>query len=197
MRGWVLEIYNVSILFFLAKIGWRLFHNPKSLLGRVLREKYFPGRTFREASGGRKTSWGWKGIFEARKVLDNGLRWRVGNGASINIRADPWFPKPSTFRVRSREGLQAIMVNELIDKDLKAWNKDLIFAGCNCDEVGPILSIPISRMGCCDKMVWHHTTNGVSTVRSGYGVAWSLMENGGLRRKGRGATSGGSERTQV
>ncbi|KAM2417385.1 hypothetical protein ACFX1W_024236 [Malus domestica] len=89
------------------------------------------------------------------------------------------------------------MVNELIDKDLKAWTKDLIFAGFNCDDVAPILSIPISRMGCCDKMVWHHTTNGVYTVRCGYGVAWSLLENGGLGRKGRGATNGVSERTRV
>ncbi|XP_070672442.1 uncharacterized protein [Malus domestica] len=89
------------------------------------------------------------------------------------------------------------MVNELIDKDLKAWNKDLIIAGFNCDDVVPILSILISRMRCYDRMVWHHTTNGVYTVRYGYGVAWSLLENGGLGRKGRGATSGVSKRTRV
>ena len=50
----------------------------------MLREKYF----FREACGGRGTYWGWKGIFEARKVLDNGIRWRVGDETCINIRED-------------------------------------------------------------------------------------------------------------
>lgn len=95
----------------------------------------------------------------------------MGDGKSINIKADPWFPKPTTFFVRVRKGLKATMVSELIDMDLKVWNKDLILAGFNRDDVAPILSIPISKTRCRDKLVWYHTTNGVYTVRSGYGVA--------------------------
>ncbi|KAM2088592.1 hypothetical protein ACFX1T_032649 [Malus domestica] len=38
-------------------------------------------------------------------------------------------------------------------------------------------------------MVWHHNANGVYSVRSGYGVAINLMENGALGKKGRGYAS--------
>ncbi|KAM2056922.1 hypothetical protein FF2_029168 [Malus domestica] len=81
-----IQCFNLA---FLAKIGWRLIQNPGSLLATVLKEKYYPGKSFTEAGKGRNKSWGWKGIFDARKVLLHGLRWRVGDRACINIREDP------------------------------------------------------------------------------------------------------------
>ncbi|KAM2345316.1 hypothetical protein ACFXTH_009215 [Malus domestica] len=158
-----IQCFNLA---FLAKIGWRLIQNPGSLLATVLQEKYYPGKCFTEAGKGRNTSWGWKGIFDARKVLLHGLRCRVGDGADINIREDPWFPRPSTFKVKPLVSLHATM-----------------------DDVGPILSIPLSKTGCRDQMVWHHNANGVYSVRSGYGVAMNLMENGDMGKKGRGFAS--------
>ncbi|KAM2003963.1 hypothetical protein ACFX15_027472 [Malus domestica] len=79
---------------------------------------------------------------------------------------DPWFPRPSTFKVKPLVSLHATM-----------------------DDVGPILSIPLSKTGCRDRMVWHHNANGVYSVRSGYGVAMNLMENGDMGKKGRGSAS--------
>ncbi|KAM1191401.1 hypothetical protein PS2_011695 [Malus domestica] len=51
--------FNIA---YLAKNGWRLLHNPDTLLGKILKEKYFPDRSFMEATLGRRSSWGWKGI---------------------------------------------------------------------------------------------------------------------------------------
>lgn len=68
----------------------------------------------------RNMSWGWKGIFEARKVLMHGLRWRVGYGTCINIREDPWFPKPTMFKVRPHMSLLGTMVCDLIDSVTKS-----------------------------------------------------------------------------
>ena len=107
-----IQCFNLALL---AKIGWRIIKDPSSLLATILKDKYFPDKTFRDASRGNGTSWGWKGIYEARKVIENGCRWRVGDGTSINIREDPWFPKPSTFKVQSRDNLQATRVCDLID----------------------------------------------------------------------------------
>lgn len=86
-----------------------------SLLATVLKDKYFVEGSFMDAYKGRKTSWGWKGIFEACKVLKQGLRWRVGDRSSISIRDDPWFLKPSNFRVRPRVCLQGTKVCDIID----------------------------------------------------------------------------------
>ncbi|KAM2075264.1 hypothetical protein ACFX1T_038168 [Malus domestica] len=65
-----IQCFNLA---FLAKIGWRLILNPESLFAKVMREKYYPGKTFREATGGKRSSWGWNGVFDARKVLEKGL----------------------------------------------------------------------------------------------------------------------------
>ncbi|KAM1546033.1 hypothetical protein ACFX10_046299 [Malus domestica] len=181
-----IQCFNLA---FLAKIGWRLIQNPGSLLATVLKEKYYPGKSFTEAGKGRNTSWGWKGIFDARKVLLHGLRWRVGDGACINIREDPWVPRPSTFKVMPLVSLHATRVSELIDSGSSSWKRDLILASFHQDDVRLILSIPLSKTGCRDRMVWHHNANGVYSVRSGYGVAMNLMENGALGKKGCGSAS--------
>lgn len=73
----------------LAKTGWRIWKNPESLLALVLRDKYFPGQTFQEARLGRNSSWGRKGLIQARIVMGRGVRWRVRDGGSIRICEDP------------------------------------------------------------------------------------------------------------
>lgn len=42
----------------LGKIGWRLSTQPKSLLSRLLKAKYFPTASFQNASLGARPSWG-------------------------------------------------------------------------------------------------------------------------------------------
>ena len=176
-----IQCFNLALL---AKIGWKIIKDPSSLLATILKDKYFPDKTFRDASRGNGTSWGWKGIYEARKVIENGCRWRVGDGTSINIREDPWFPKPSTFKVQSRDNLQATRVCDLIDPLLGGWKNDIITNGFSEEDVAIILGIPFSRYGQKDRLVWHYSKNEEYTVRTGYGVALGLAENGGLGKKG-------------
>ncbi|CAN6703250.1 unnamed protein product [Malus baccata var. baccata] len=162
-----LQCVNLALL---AKIVWRITQKPLSLLALVLSEKYFPGKTFGEAPKGKNTSWGWKGLFEARKVLNLGLRWRVGNGKSINIRKEPWFPKPSTYRVIPKPNLEGTMVCDLIDPITKSWRTDLIESGFQREDVLPILSIPLSHAGIDDRLVWHYTSNGIFSVKTGFQI---------------------------
>ena len=145
-----LQCFNLALL---AKLGWRIIQNPESLLSLVLKEKYFPGSHLMEATRGRNTSWGWKGIYEACQVLRCGLRWRVGDGSRINIRKDPWFPKPSTFKVTPLASLQATMVSDLIEPSTCTWKTEMVMSGFNLDDVAPIFSIPVSRTGCRDRLV--------------------------------------------
>lgn len=121
----------------------------------------------------------------------------MGDGTCINIREDPWFPKPTTFKVRPRECLQGTMVSDLINPNSKSLKTDVISACFNRDDVALILSIPLSKTGCCDKLVWPHIVNGDYLVKSGYRVVVSLMENGALGRKGRGAPSENRKHNQV
>lgn len=102
----------------------------------------------------------------------------------INIKEDPWFPMPSTFKVRPKVSLKGIMVCDLIDPTTKSWLVEKILTGFNKEDVVPILSIPVSKFGLCDRLVWHHTINEEYSVKSGYRVAVNLIDNGALGRRG-------------
>lgn len=88
-------------------------------------------------------------------------------------------------------------MSDLIDVVSNIWNVDVISAGFKPDDVVPILSIPLSRVGCCDILVWPYNVNGDHSVKFGYEVAVSLMENDALGKKGRGMPSECKKNTQV
>ncbi|KAM1642119.1 hypothetical protein ACFX2K_012097 [Malus domestica] len=49
-----------------------------------------------------------------------------------------------------------------------------------------ILGLPVSLVGCGDRVIWHYAKNGEYTVRTGYGVAMEMQENGEFGRQGTG-----------
>ncbi|XP_042986091.1 uncharacterized protein LOC122314582 [Carya illinoinensis] len=65
----------------LAKQGWRLLHFPDSLATKVLSSKYYTGGQFLKASTSRHPSLIWRSIMAAKPLLEEGLFWRIGNGA--------------------------------------------------------------------------------------------------------------------
>lgn len=77
--------FNLSLL---AKQGWRLIENPKSLLAQTLRAKYFPNSDFLNSELGNSPSYTLKCIWAAKGLLKSGLVWRVRNGHNIRIEAD-------------------------------------------------------------------------------------------------------------
>ena len=82
--------------------------------------------------------------------MSGGLRWRVGDGRSIQIAKDPWLPTPRTFLPISRSEEMSLMVGVG-----GLWNMN-------------ILSMPLCKFGCPDHIIWHYTQNGMYTVKSGY-----------------------------
>jgi hypothetical protein len=91
-----LEVFNLTLL---AKQGWHLTQFPYSLIGKILREKYFPNGTFWQAQLGRRSTYAWWSIFNARAVLEGGLVWRVENGEHIKIWGNKWLLSLSTYEV--------------------------------------------------------------------------------------------------
>ena len=172
--------FNLAML---AKIGYRVLAKPNSMLSIVLRDKYFPNSSFLEARQQKKSSWGWKCIILGRQILHRGVRWRVGNGEKVTV-AEPWVPKPHSFKPVLRNLDPNTQVCELMTKDRHGWNLDVLAAWVVSEDVELIRSIPFSRQGCEDKRIWHYTKNGVYTVRSSYHVAMEMLKNGEFGRKG-------------
>ena len=39
---------------------------------------------------GNNPSWAWRSLLEGRKVIEKGLKWKIGRGDKIVIQTDPW-----------------------------------------------------------------------------------------------------------
>jgi hypothetical protein len=130
----------------LTKQGWRLIQNPETLVAKILLKKYFPNGEFLEASLGYKSSYAWRSIWNSRRLLREGIIWRVGTGSRIRIWDEPWLPSPGNHFVESPVRLlgRDATVSELLDINTNWWNMELVHAVFNMEEASRIC-----KMGVC------------------------------------------------
>ncbi|KAL0411880.1 UNVERIFIED_CONTAM: putative mitochondrial protein [Sesamum latifolium] len=171
-----LSLFNKAML---AKQLWRLLKRPDSLLGKVLRARYFPHGDVFSAKLGFRPSFTWRSLLSAQHLFAAGCRWKVGSGSSIRIWSDPWIPRPRTFKpispVRQPGGPRT--VDELIDPISKDWDEAKVEESFLPIDRDVILSIPISLSGGEDSIIWHYSANGIFTVRSAYHLACELEDD--------------------
>ena len=61
-----LVCFNKALL---AKQGWRIIQNPESLVGSILKAKYFPDYSLLEVKIGSKPSFAWRSLLAAANLL--------------------------------------------------------------------------------------------------------------------------------
>ena len=120
--------------------------NPNSLVHRVLKAKYFLNSMVNEAELGRRPSYVWRSIWIAKKVVDRGSRWCIGNGECVWIWKDRWIPFLDSFKVTGLVGAHSGLekVSSLLDVDRWGWDLGKVKNTFLLHEVELILSIPIS-----------------------------------------------------
>ncbi|XP_045797887.1 uncharacterized protein LOC123892085 [Trifolium pratense] len=123
-----------------------LMSNEDSLLSRVFKSKYFPRSCFLKSKCGYQPSYAWRSLFNAKSVIDLGLRWTIGNGQQVKIWKDSWLPELLSFKVWSPVCNldEDAVVAELIDVDLKKWKRELVMNSLNEFEANQILNISLS-----------------------------------------------------
>ena len=92
-----------------------------SLVYHVFKAKYFPNCDFVEASLGANSSYVWRSLMATQKLVQDGLRWQIGNRFKVQVWKDKWLPSSSTYKVVSPR-LNAPMdlrVSKLIDMENK------------------------------------------------------------------------------
>ena len=82
----------------------------------------------------------------AQAIVQQGLRWSVGNGESIQVWGDRWLPSTSTHKVVSPKLFlhEDTRVSEFIDPHVADWKGGALDAVFLPHEVELIKSIPIS-----------------------------------------------------
>ncbi|KAL6566692.1 hypothetical protein OROMI_015096 [Orobanche minor] len=154
----------------LAKQGWRLIQNDSSLLAQILKARYFPNRSFRDAPIGYNPSYTWRSIVAGRELLKEGILWRIGNNSTINDWNEPWLPGCAGFRCSENWSSEApdLTVGELMVEGGGAWDIDYIRNPFSENNAKCILSIPIRNCSGADIWSWFYSKDGQYNVKSGY-----------------------------
>ena len=180
MRFRDLKAFNLALL---AKQGWRLLQNTNSLFHHVFQASYFASKSFLEAQLGKRPSFAWWSILAAKSVVEDGIRWSIGNGDKVKIWSDKWIPNPETYKVLTP--INPLMYNEkvstLIDKERAVWKSELVNSIFLPYEASTILAIPLRSTLPQDRRVWFGTANGVFSVRSAYHVSHKQLSKINVR----------------
>ncbi|XP_074377255.1 putative mitochondrial protein AtMg00310 [Apium graveolens] len=111
----------------LANQLWRLATNPQSLVSRVYKARYFDKTDVLRAEQGHNPSFIWRSLMEAQQVLRQGMRWRVGNGKSIQILDQPWLlTTENPYITTTTAALQGHTVDSLMCMDRMEWDLDVV-----------------------------------------------------------------------
>jgi hypothetical protein len=121
-----------------------------------------------------------------KKLLTDGLVWRIRDGKSIKIWQDKWLPTPISYSVQSPPRLvpDDSNVSVLIDSELCGWKEELITTIFSPEEARVIASIPLCPTLPLDRLVWRGTTSGVFSVRSAYHMGMEIK-----KKRNNGSTS--------
>uniref|UniRef100_A0A803LCK6 Uncharacterized protein n=1 Tax=Chenopodium quinoa TaxID=63459 RepID=A0A803LCK6_CHEQI len=98
------------------------------------------------------------------------MKWRVGDGESINVWDEAWLPGDSVTVVPTPNltSLADLVVANLIDKDAGEWNWDVINALFTPEDANLIRSIPLSKRLPTDVRYWWPSNDGIYSTKSGY-----------------------------
>uniref|UniRef100_A0A803NML1 Reverse transcriptase domain-containing protein n=1 Tax=Cannabis sativa TaxID=3483 RepID=A0A803NML1_CANSA len=110
-----------------------------------------------------------------QELLLKGLRFKIGDGIHVDNRKDPWIPSHNDFKPVSYLGSDSLPVSHFIT-DNRVWNVPLLTSYFQQIDIDRILSIPLAYFAGTDRLVWHHSPNGIYSVKTGFHLATTLED---------------------
>ena len=80
---------------FLTKLAWKFLTQSDNYWVQQIRAKYGALEQFFDSRPKSTDSWVWKCILRLRPFIQQGIRWKVGNGHSIQFWTDNWCSEDS------------------------------------------------------------------------------------------------------
>ncbi|XP_074321457.1 uncharacterized protein LOC141657967 [Silene latifolia] len=159
--------FNLALL---GKQAWRLLTDPTSLWARLMKAKYYPHDDFMTAGIGYNPSYTWRGIVEAKGVMERGLRRRIGDGTETRVWGQAWLPLTHTGRIISPcpQGLESMCVAELMMPNAAEWDEDKLNQTLLPIDIQRVRDIRISPNKPPDIWYWGGEKDGLYSVRSAY-----------------------------
>lgn len=145
----------------LAKNTWRFIQNSSSLASSWARNRYASVQGDFSFKSSSAASFIWKGIHKNGDLIMTMLKWRLSDGASIDIASRCW--------LIPWEGPKGIFcVADLWDKSGNCWNFALINGLYGNHDCSCLNFIHPSMFGLKDELVWNGHPSGTYTVSAGY-----------------------------
>lgn len=174
--------FNIAML---CKQLWRLATNSQSLVSRLYKAKYFAKTDVLHAELGHNPSFIWRSLMEAKQLFRDGVRWRVGNGTSIQILNQPWLLSTENPCFTSNpDPFQGRTVDSLFCVDKREWDSEVISDVLNERDQECVLAIPLAVADQEDKLFWRLEESGIYSVKSAYNFLqkqkgdWNVDEDG-------------------
>ncbi|KAF5468064.1 hypothetical protein F2P56_012246 [Juglans regia] len=99
-----------------------------------------------EAGLGNNPIYAWRGIWEAKKWLKVGCKWRIGDGKFVKIWKDHWIPGQETLCTESEELREDETVDQLLNCQTRWWDVEKVSALFNPKIAEDILRI-VKKIG--------------------------------------------------
>jgi hypothetical protein len=117
-----------------------------------------------------RPSFAWRSILGAKHIVENGVGWRVENGASVKIWGDAWLPPPHTWLfIPPRQEIDPdSRLESLIDPNTGWWSLELINSLFDMEDTARIGSVILSPLRQSDKLIWKGTPSMFFFVKSAY-----------------------------
>jgi ribonuclease HI len=162
-----LSAFNLGML---GKQGWKFLTEPQSLVSRIFKARYFPSKSFLNATIGHNPSYVWRSILRARFIVRGGGRWSIGSGSNIPILDAPWLSNGASIdgNIEGSHYVRDFTVHNLISEHGKVWNEPLIRQVFSTDIADAILHTPLFEQVTNDRLIWKAEKNGCYSVRSAY-----------------------------
>nr|POE83460.1 putative ribonuclease h protein [Quercus suber] len=98
------------------------------------------------------------------------MRWRIGDGESINVYDDNWLPGKGSAKVLSPQSgaLEGARVAALINSDTRTWDQNVLQQHFLSFEACRIRAIPLCWTDQEDSLIWPACKDGNYSAKMGY-----------------------------
>ncbi|CAN1279947.1 Putative ribonuclease H protein At1g65750, partial [Linum perenne] len=120
-------------------------------------------------------------------IVNTGFRWRIGNGACVDVWGSPWLRDDDNLYVDTPrdDALHGLRVSDLFIPGFREWDVEMVLSLFTPRDARQILSIPLQGTYGHDRRIWHYSKRGDYTVRSCYRLIMEkLAPREYLRRPG-------------
>ncbi|XP_074298816.1 putative mitochondrial protein AtMg00310 [Silene latifolia] len=146
-----LRVFNQALL---SKQIRRLMTNSKTLVGRVVKARYFKHSSVLVARRGYDPSFACRSLCGSKALLLEGLKWRVGNGEYIRVWEESWLLGERGGRVLNPniEADPSLCVSAFIDRETGTRKETELRAMLLEEEISLVHEIPLSKNGPYDQL---------------------------------------------